>query len=93
MVVLMLIASVLPIILSVIFTGSPPMSYTPLEAIDWAWTLVEAFDKGYSPYLAGLILITGAIVTFFNLALLIGEFRYRRISVPKRVLEDELAES
>jgi hypothetical protein len=93
MVVVMVIASVLPIIITVIFTGSPPMTYTPLEAIDWAWTLVEAFDNGYSPYLAMLILITGVIITFFNLALLIGEFRYRRIAVPKRVLEDQMESS
>ena len=44
-VVVMGIASVLPIILTVIFTGSPAFNYTPLEAIDWAWTMVEAFDQ------------------------------------------------
>ena len=87
----MLIASILPTILTVMATGSTPMTYRPIEAIDWAWTLVHAFETGYSPYLAMLILITGVVITVLNLALLLGEFRYRRISVPKRVLEDQMA--
>jgi len=86
--ILMVLAGITPTILSVVFTGSPPFNYTPLEAIDWAWTLVEAFDTRYSPILAILILITGVVITIMNLMLLFGVFRYRRISVPERVLED-----
>ena len=67
------------------------MNYTPLEAINWGWTLIEAFDSGYSPYLAMMILLVGLVITGINLALLLGEFRYRRISVPKRVTEDKMA--
>ncbi len=93
LVILMVLAGITPTILSVVFTGSPPFSYTPLEAIDWAWTLVEAFDTRYSPILAILILITGIVITIMNLMLLFGVFRYRRISVPERVLEDAATSS
>lgn len=89
--ILMVLAGVTPTILTVVFTGSPPYNYTPLEAIDWAWTLVEAFDTRYSPILAILILLFGMVVTVVNLTLLFGVFRYRRISVPERVLEDTAA--
>ena len=86
--ILMVLAGIMPTVLSVLFTGSPPYNYGPLEAIDWAWTLVEAFETRYSPVLALLILLTGIVITILNLMLLFGVFRYRRISVPQRVLED-----
>lgn len=86
--ILMVLAGFTPTVLSVVFTGSTPYNYTPLEAIDWAWTLVEAFDTRYSPVLALLIMFTGMVITVLNLMLLFGVFRYRRISVPERVLED-----
>ncbi len=85
----MAIGGILPTILSVVFTGSPPFSYTPLETMDWAWTLVEAFESRYSPLLAMLILVTGIVLTMINFAFLFRDFRYRRISVPERVLEDQ----
>ena len=91
MVILMGLALILPTILSVVFTGSPPYTYTPLEVIDWGWTLIEAFERPYSPYLAMLSLVVGIVITLVNLALLLGVFGYRRISVPERVLEDDLA--
>ncbi len=86
--IVMLLAGITPTVLIVVFTGSPAYNYTPLEAIDWAWTLFEAFDTGYSPMLAIMIVITGIVITTMNLLLLFGVFRYRRISVPERVLED-----
>ncbi len=87
------LAAVLPIILSVVFTGSPPYTYTPMEAIDWAWTMVEAFESSYSGTLALLVFITGTVITFVNLTMMFAEFRYRRISIPERVVEDRLATS
>jgi hypothetical protein len=86
--ILMVLAGITPTVLSVVFTGSPPFNYMPLEAIDWAWTLVEAFETSYSSVLAIMILLTGIVITLMNLMLLFGVFRYRRISVPERVLED-----
>ena len=83
--VVMGLAGILPTILSVLLTGSPPFTYTPLEAMDWAWTLVEAFETRYSPVLAMMILLTGIVITMINLVLCFHEFRYRRISVPERV--------
>jgi hypothetical protein len=38
-----------------------------------------------------LILLTGSVITIINLALMLGEFRYRRITVPERVVQDEMA--
>ncbi len=83
------LAAVTPMIWSVLTTGSPPDSYTNLESMDWAWTLVEAFEHGYDTPLAILILFGGAIITLINLALLLREFSYRRIAVPQRVLADD----
>ncbi len=83
------LAALLPTILSVLTTGSPPYSYTPMEAIDWAWSLVEAFDKGFDPMLAILVLIVGLLVTLLNLAMLFREFEYRRIAIPARVAQDQ----
>lgn len=93
MAIVMTLAALLPTILSVVLTGSPPADYTPLEAMDWAWTLVEAFETRYSPPLAILILVTGILITVFNLMLLFREFQYRRVSIPERVLEDQQAGS
>lgn len=91
--VLMLIAAFTPIILTAIITGAPPYDYTPLEAINWSWTMVEAFETSYSPALAALILSLGLVITTINLFLMFKVFRYRRISVPERVLQDEAATS
>lgn len=82
------IAAFAPLILFVLTTGSPPNSYRSLEAVDWAWTLVEAFDHGYEWSLALTILLVGSMFTAINLLFLFREFRYRRITVPQRVLED-----
>lgn len=81
-------AAVMPTILSVVITGSPPLTYTPLEAINWAWTLADAFQTRYNPFLALTVLVVGLVVTLMNLALLFRVFHYRRISVPERVLQD-----
>jgi hypothetical protein len=83
------IAAVTPLVLSVLTTGSPPYSYQNLEAIDWVWTLFEAFDQGYAPSLAAAVFFFGLMVLFINLTLLFREFRYRRITVPDRVLADQ----
>lgn len=84
------IAAITPLVLSVLTTGAPPYSYQNLEAIDWAWTLVEAFDNSYSTALAFMIVIAGVCVMVINLALLFREFRYRRIASPQRVVEVDL---
>jgi hypothetical protein len=83
------IAAVTPLVLSVLTTGSPPYSYQNLEAIDWVWTLFEAFEQGYAPSLAAAVFFFGLMVLFINLTLLFREFRYRRITVPDRVLADQ----
>jgi hypothetical protein len=89
----MMLAMMLPSIVTVLTTGSAAPRYTPIEAIDWAWTLVELFESSYSPSLALAVLVGGAIFAAINLLLLFREFDYRRISVPERVLEDERNEA
>ncbi len=83
------IAAITPLVLSVLTTGAPPYQYQNIEAIDWAWTLVEAFDQGYDPALALAIFLCGLVILLINLTLLLREFRYRRITVPQRVLVDD----
>ncbi|MCG8652604.1 MAG: hypothetical protein MI861_22380 [Pirellulales bacterium] len=83
------VAAFTPMILSVLFTGSTPYSYTSVEAIDWAWTLVEAFEQRYDSTLALLIFLVGVVIVLINLLLLLTEFRYRKVAVPQRVLDDE----
>ena len=82
------VAAVTPLIFHVLTTGAPPYDYQPLEAIDWAWTLVEAFEGRYDTSLAMTVLVVGLLVLQINLMLLFREFRYRRMTVPQRVLED-----
>lgn len=84
----MVAAALLPTVLSVLTTGAPPYSYAPLEAIDWAWSLVEAFETRFDPVLALMVMLVGIVLTLVNLALCFREFGYRRISVPRRVVED-----
>jgi hypothetical protein len=86
--IVMLIACITPTVLSVITTGVPPYSYGELDAINWAWTLSEAFRNNYNGALALLILLAGLVITIANLFLLYKVVRYRRISVPERVLQD-----
>jgi hypothetical protein len=88
---IMILALVLPSVVTVAMTGAPANSYTPLEAINWGWTLIEAFDGRYSPALAFLILACGAGIALVNLVFLFREFDYRRIAVPSRVLDDARA--
>lgn len=83
------LAAITPLVLYVVTTGAPPYQYESLEAIDWAWSLIEAFDNGYDPALATAVLMAGLLLFFANLLLLFREFRYRRISVPARVLADQ----
>ena len=89
---IMILSLMLPTVITVVSTGAPANSYTPIEAINWFWTLVEAFDSRFSPPLALLILATGGVIAMLNLALLFREFDYRRIAVPQRVLDDSAAE-
>lgn len=81
-------AAMLPSVLMVLTTGSPSYSYTPLESIDWIWSLNEAFTRSFDPALALLVFSGGILITVVNLALLFREFEYRRITVPQRVEED-----
>ena len=90
MLILMILAGFTPLVLTVVITGAPPFSYRPLETIDWAWTLVEAFDNRYDPYLASLIFVAGISITLVNLTMLFRVFSYRRISVPQRVQQDAI---
>ncbi|MFK8114162.1 MAG: ABC transporter permease [Rubripirellula sp.] len=92
MLVVMLLAAITPIILTVMATGSAPFNYTQLEAINWGWTLIEAFENRYDPVLAFKILLVGVCITLVNLVLLFRVFRYRKISVPERVLQDKAEE-
>ena len=82
------LALITPLILTVITTGMPPDDYTEIEAINWGWTLVEAFDRGYEWPLASVILLAGVCVTLVNLLFLFRVFQYRRISVPERVKQE-----
>jgi hypothetical protein len=84
----LLTAALLPTVLMVLTTGAPSYSYTPLEAIDWVWSLSEAFDRSFDPALALLVLIGGILITVVNLALLFREFEYQRITIPQRVEQD-----
>lgn len=85
------LAAFSPLILTVIFTGNAPNNYTSLEAIDWAWTMVECFENQYDPVLALVIFVFGVAVTLINLGLLFREFTYQRVSIPKRVLAENEA--
>lgn len=87
------IAAFAPLILSVLTTGGPPYQYQSMEAIDWAWTLVEAFDGQFNSPLAMLIMVVGFFILLINLPFLFREFRYRKVAVPRRVLELQHAES
>lgn len=91
MALLMAFAAITPTVLTVIATGSSPYSYEMIECLDWAWTFVEAFESQYSAPLALLIFCVGMLIAFINLLLLFREFRYQRIAVPRRVLEDQAA--
>ena len=89
MALVMAFAAITPIVLTVIATGSAPYGYEPIECLDWAWTFAEAFTNPYSPPLALLIFCAGMLIAFINLLLLFREFRYTRVAVPKRVLQDQ----
>ena len=89
MAIVMSFAAITPITLKVITTGSAPYNYEPLECLDWAWTMNEAFTNPYSPALAMVILCAGMLIALVNLLLLFREFRYQRIAIPQRVIEDQ----
>ena len=84
----MFLALITPMILTVIATGMPPNDYTEIEAINWGWTLIEAFDNGYDWALASLIFLVGGCITLVNLLFVFRVFQYRRISVPQRVQQE-----
>ncbi|MDG2222330.1 MAG: hypothetical protein P8L85_13185 [Rubripirellula sp.] len=82
----------LPTVITVVSTGAPGNVYTPIEAMNWAWTIAKGFDRRLPPTVAFSILATGGLIATLNLALLFREFDYRRIAVPQRVLDDSAAE-
>jgi hypothetical protein len=85
------VAAITPLILIVATTGSTPNNYTRLEVIDWVWTLDEAFSYNTSvdASLASLVLFVGFLITLVNLGFLLRVFQYRRVSVPRRVVQDK----
>ena len=87
----LLISAITPLVILVCLTGSPAYDYTPLEAINWFWTLDEASSSRFSPFLAAIVFFTGLAITIVNLIFLFRVFQYRKVSVPKRVLQDEMA--
>ena len=89
MTAVLVIAAFTPMVVSVLLSGSPPDQYLPFEAIDWAWTLVEALEDPYPGWLAFMILATGFVLVAINLLLMSKEIVYRRIAVPQRVLAEE----
>ncbi len=84
----MFLAMITPMVIIVVTTGMPASSYTEIEAINWSWTLIEAFDNGYDWPLAILIFGCGGIITLVNLFFVLRVFQYRRISVPDRVKQE-----
>ena len=61
--------------------------------MDWAWSLVEAFDGRFAPTLALLMVIVGGLITMVYLAILFREFQYHRVAAPVRVTQDQTRET
>ncbi|MEM1069165.1 MAG: ABC transporter permease [Planctomycetota bacterium] len=43
----LMLALVSPTVLMVATTGAPARSYTPIEAVNWGWTLIESFERRF----------------------------------------------
>ena len=86
---LLVLAVLIPSVVTVVLTGSLASQYQLSEAFNWFWTLLAAFDNNLSPQIAVLILTVGLVILCINLGLLFREFRYRRIAVPARILAEE----
>ncbi|MEM9587831.1 MAG: hypothetical protein AAGA03_11180, partial [Planctomycetota bacterium] len=87
-VLVLAVLALAPSAVKVATTGRPADYYNVTEAVNWAWTTVEAFDAPFDVGIASLIFLVGSLVFLLNLFFLFREFGYRRVAVPRRVLED-----
>ncbi|MEX0825019.1 MAG: hypothetical protein WD119_02580, partial [Pirellulaceae bacterium] len=67
--IVMMLAVMVPSIVTVVVTGRLAPSYQITEATNWFWTLIHAFDRGpgLSPEVSLLIFLMGSSVFFVNL--------------------------
>jgi hypothetical protein len=88
MLIVLMVSILAPTAFQVITTGAVSMNYNATELSNWGWTIGHAFETTYDPFLALLILFAGLAILLPNLMILMREFRYGRIAVPQRVLEE-----
>jgi hypothetical protein len=88
LVALVVLASVTPSVLSVVFTGELPAQYWDLEVIDPVWTAMRGFENGLPIYIAIVPAFTGLGITAINLGLMSELYKYRRVAIPSRVIHD-----
>ncbi len=95
---IVLVASgvILPLLLQRAITGRPyeHLSYSLLQAPNWAWTLEMASRTGaFRSAIPSsfVVLITGMIIFFINFVLSAREVQRTRQAAPSRVILDDLA--
>ncbi len=90
LIAVMFIAMIAPLVCEVAISGNPSYSFSPLDIINWASSIDQAFSyQGIDEPLVFLVVVVGALITFANLGYLLRVFQYRRISVPQRVVQDK----
>jgi hypothetical protein len=89
---LAVIGVALPLFFQAWLEGYGRMSYSKVQATNWAWTLEEAGDGSLLALSAvPLLIYCGAAVIFLlNLLFAIYEVEQVRLATPERVLHDEL---
>jgi hypothetical protein len=86
---LLVLGLIIPFVFTVTVAGNASLNYGLFHVSNWAWTLSETFRSGFDPAIAVFLLMVGLIITALNLLLTLRAFKYRRITVPDRVMQDQ----
>jgi len=79
----------LPSIIDVVQFGKIRSQYSVAHITNWLWTFEQSLDRSrLAAETAILILAVGGLIYAVNLISLFRAFRFRRIAVPRRVIEE-----
>jgi len=83
-----------PFFLQLVISDFTETGYTLLQIPNWAWSIYELTDNGFTPEIsAGTLIVAplcAALVFIINLATCTGEVSVDRIATPQRVVDDEI---
>jgi ABC-type transport system involved in cytochrome c biogenesis permease component len=91
--ILIVMGVTIPLFFQMWIGGFNQLTYTSVQASNWAWTLVEAADGdlfAQSPITPIIILLVACILFPINLALAAREIDETRSQTPHRILLDQL---